>query len=461
MKPGRCSLAVLCSVPLIAASGSYVAIDHSGNIWTTSLGVLTETTPDAYQRSPISATCGTEQLSPFVPPDPVSCPNAWIRKQDASGKLLFATYLTGSGGDSGLVITTDDAGNAYVAGYAYSKDFPVTSAAYQKQNAGPYTARLMVALGAPFGPASVVPGGDVFVAKFTADGRLMYSTLLGGSGNDVPNRIAVDSSGSVYVAGTTTSADFPVTAGALSAQAPQGSFFARLDPTGSVLSYGTRYDPTISGFDFGARGDAWLTGLMPSAGSTQGPYVAMLDTTVGKLVYSTFLPNLDPKYGGAVPGFQGSAFAPIVIAATATGTVILGLNTEHHNVALPPTQGIQQSYVLQLSADGASVITEVNGYQYYFESLYLDSAANLYFFGHAQLGFPNSPALLSESCSTANARNFVWEMDPSLHTITAGYLRQGDDTAISIAFLRLPRRLYDLRADRSDRAAHNDIRLRT
>jgi uncharacterized protein (TIGR03437 family) len=417
----------------MAASGTYVAIDRSGNVWTTSVGVITLTTPDAYQRAPLIGICGTYQLSPFSTPQPVTCPNTWVQKQDANGNLLYATYLTGSGGDNGTAITTDESGNAYVAGWTYSGNFPVTSGAFQRQNAGPLTAVLKLESITPFGVREVVPGGDVFVAKFSADGKLIYSTLLGGTGNDVPSLIAVDASGYVYVAGTTTSTDFPVTSGASTAQAPKGSFFARLDPTGSMLSYSTRYDPSISGFDIDSQGNAWLTGLMqPSGSSTQGPYVAKLDTNTGRLIYSTFLPNLDPKYNGVAPGFQGSAFAPTAISVAASGTLVLGLNTEHFNGTPPPSLGIGQSYILQFSADGSSILTEVNGQQYYFDSIYPDSAGNLYLFGHGQISFPDSPPLLSESCGTPNNGTFVWEMDASLHTLAQGYLRQGSDTAVSI-----------------------------
>jgi hypothetical protein len=88
-------------------------------------------------------------------------------------------------------VAVDKSGNAYVAGHAGSSTFPVTTGAFQNSNAGP---------------------PDAFVTVLNSSGTaLLYSTYLGGTGSDEGFRIAVDTSGMAYIAGVTTSTNFPTT----------------------------------------------------------------------------------------------------------------------------------------------------------------------------------------------------------------------------------------------------------
>ncbi|MEG4916046.1 DUF7948 domain-containing protein, partial [Microcoleus sp. B7-D4] len=108
--------------------------------------------------------------------------------QPASSESSYSTYLGGSGDDSGVRITADSAGNAYVAGNTTSTNFP-TKNAIQSVSGG---------------------GKDAFVTKINSSGEaLVDSTYLGGSGDDNGSGIAVDASGAVYVAGSTTSTNLP------------------------------------------------------------------------------------------------------------------------------------------------------------------------------------------------------------------------------------------------------------
>ncbi|MGH8006862.1 MAG: MopE-related protein [Candidatus Binatia bacterium] len=96
--------------------------------------------------------------------------------------------------DEGGAIAIDPAGNAYVTGVTFSPDFPTTVDAIDTTYNG---------------------DSDVVVTKLTAAGdQLVYSTFLGASGNDASGAIAVDATGSAYVAGFTNSPDFPTTMGA-------------------------------------------------------------------------------------------------------------------------------------------------------------------------------------------------------------------------------------------------------
>ena len=102
--------------------------------------------------------------------------------------LAYSTYLGGSGNDIAYAIAADSSGNAYVTGYTTSTNFPTQSPT-----------------GGPMGRIY-----DAFVTKINTSGNaLVYSTYLGGSGDDIAYAIAVDSSGNAYVAGSTYSSNFP------------------------------------------------------------------------------------------------------------------------------------------------------------------------------------------------------------------------------------------------------------
>ena len=117
--------------------------------------------------------------------------------------LVYSTYLGGSGFDEGQGIAVDSSGATYITGFTYSKDFPVTSGAFQ------------TALNSKHG------GANAFVSKLntgaTGTAALVYSTYLGGSLFDQGYSIAVDASNNAYVTGFTRSSDFPVTSGAFQA----------------------------------------------------------------------------------------------------------------------------------------------------------------------------------------------------------------------------------------------------
>jgi hypothetical protein len=179
--------------------------------------------------------------------------DTFVSKLTADGSaLVYSTYLGGSQGDSGQGIALDAAGNAYVAGTTGSPDFPFYNpfqAAYKGQVDGFVTK--ITADGTAFGystylggtdgdygygiavdqgGAAVVVGttfsadfptanpfqpalgghDDAFVTRFSPQGTaLAYSSFLGGSGYDGPGGVALDRFGSAYVAGITSSADFP------------------------------------------------------------------------------------------------------------------------------------------------------------------------------------------------------------------------------------------------------------
>ena len=124
--------------------------------------------------------------------------DVFVAKFDATGALVYSTYLGGSDSEGASSIAVDSSGSAYVTGMAKSTDFPTANP-------------LLPALGR----GSNDDDPDAFVTKLNADGSaLVYSTYLGGGHRDEGFGIAVDASGNAYITGFTRSTDFPTTPGA-------------------------------------------------------------------------------------------------------------------------------------------------------------------------------------------------------------------------------------------------------
>jgi hypothetical protein len=185
------------------------------------------------------------------------------------GKLVYSTFLGGSGsngtGDYGNAIVIDNSRDAFVAGSSNSSNFPVTGGAFQTANNG-------IAKGQPTG----------FVTELNSSGTdEVFSTYLGGDGGDSAQAIAIDRSGFVYVAGNTSSSDFPVTAGALEGTDTKlgeyfgangvgnGAFVTKLNLDGSAIEYSTYLEgegTSVTGLAVDSSGSAYVTGSAPTAG---------------------------------------------------------------------------------------------------------------------------------------------------------------------------------------------------
>ena len=180
-------------------AGRAIAVDATGNAYVT--GRTSSPNFPGTAGSPIQAAYGGG-------PGSLCCDNfggdAFVTKINAAGDaLVYSTYLGGSEFDHGLSMAADAAGNAYVAGFTRSSNFPTVN-----PTQGVY--------GGDAG--TLTPGAaarDGFVAKINAAGdALVFSTFLGGDADDGIQGVAVDAAGNVYVTGSTLSVNFPTTVGA-------------------------------------------------------------------------------------------------------------------------------------------------------------------------------------------------------------------------------------------------------
>lgn len=214
--------------------------------------------------------------------------DAYIAKINTTGSgLVYSTYVGGADFDTAVDVAVDARDNAYVTGTARSDDFPTTPGAFQQTGD---------------------PGSeDAFVAKLNRTGSaLVYSTYLGGTGNEGGFGVAVDGRGSAYVAGFTSSADFPTTARAIQRTVrSDDGFVTKLNPAGSALVYSTYLGGSgpdaASGIAVDALGQAYVTGttrsnnfptrraFQPTRRGDVDCFVAKVNATGSAFVYSSFL----------------------------------------------------------------------------------------------------------------------------------------------------------------------------
>ncbi|HEY6303506.1 MAG TPA: SBBP repeat-containing protein [Terriglobales bacterium] len=220
--------------------------------------------------------------------------------------LSYSTYLGGSGTEGLVQVAVDSALNIYVAGSTNSADFPVISGAIQPCLGNPGF------IPTPTSPCPASTAQNIFISKIqpanfgTGTPELVYSTYLGGSGTDSLAGIAVDAKNDIYVAGTTSSTNFPTTSNAFQ-QSPQTGTHGFLSVIGAtytstsppVLVYNLSYSTYLAG-----NGADQVTGLAIDT-SNQFAYVT------GNTTSNNFASNSLPFPANPNNAYQlGSTNAP-------------------------------------------------------------------------------------------------------------------------------------------------------
>ncbi len=261
--------------------------------------------------------------------------NAFVSGLDSTGAINFSTYLGGNGADTGKAIAVDSSGNRYITGSTTSTNFPVRTP-YQVTKKGgmdAFVTKLSPAGAIVYstyfggtaddlangiavdsvGQATITGGSfstnlpvlnavqtgnrggqDAFVTKFSASGTtLVYSTYFGGSSGDISgpemgNGVALDSLGTAFITGVTSSVDFPL-----------------LNPSQGVYGGGTT-DAFVAEFStggallastyLGGNSYDWASSIVVAAGQPR----------VAGYTYSTDFPLINPTqalFSGQYDGF--------------------------------------------------------------------------------------------------------------------------------------------------------------
>ncbi len=310
--------------------------------------------------------------------------------------IIYSTFIGGSGADYSNALAIDSDGNSYITGRTFSADYPTTTGAYSESiNGGSY---------------------DAFISKLNADGSgLIYSTYIGGSGDEIGYDIQVDENGNAYMSGYTSSTDYPTTIGAYDRIYNGGAYdivITKLNPTGSALVYSTfiggANDDYAFGIDLDLSGNMFVSGHTSStdfpttsgaydqtySGGTNDVIAVKLNSSGTALIYSTFI-------GGTADDVANKIVADDIGEAYLTGS------TESSNY--PVTSGAyDESYngnrdilLTKLTSDGSSLIysTYIGGSEYdHTQCVDVDRDGNAYLTGlTASQDFPTTEDVFDNS----------------------------------------------------------------
>ncbi len=290
-----------------------------------------------------------------------------------AGATVTYSKLFSTGSYSATTVyamTSDASGNSYFVGTTNGIDFPTTPGVIQpalKLNQCSF-------IFDPHSPPIVRNCFDLFVVKLDAAGNVVFATYLGGSGDDYPSSIAVDSAGNIYISGETNTtnppSDFPVTPGAAYQPDPTSKFAAfvvKLNPQGTALIYSTFIPALSSGaLAVDAAGNAYVgSSALPAEGkfvTTPGAFqtsgtaghshgtVTKLNAAGSAIVYSTFLGgSRDDRVQAIAVDGAGNAYLTGTTSSTdfpVTSGAFLSVNPA----------AFSAGYVTKLNAAGSALI---------------------------------------------------------------------------------------------------------
>ena len=234
--------------------------------------------------------------------------NAVIFKLDRNGKLVYSTYLGGNNQERAQGLAVDATGAAFVSGFTWSIDFPVTNAIQRTMTGRP----------------------DAFLAKLSPAGdRFLFATYLGGDKLDYGAGLALDTSGNPVVVGTTASDDFPLVNPLQSAlgSGPESGFITKISSAGDKILYSTYFGGNAAVFLRAVKLDSadniWIFGQVVGAGlplqnplqssfagGTNDDVIAKLSAKGDSILFSTYFGGSDVELpSGLALDSAGNAYA--------------------------------------------------------------------------------------------------------------------------------------------------------
>lgn len=275
--------------------------------------------------------------------------DCFVSKFDTTGNRVWSTFLGGMNSEDAHAIKFDTLGNVIVAGDTYSSNFPVEATSYQNFLMG---------------------GSDAFVTKFNSSGVKIWSTYLGGVGNEDIYALACDKANNIYFTGYSASSDFPISAGAFQStmNGVRDLSIGSFSPSGNLrwLTY--------------AGGAAWDTGrgiivntnqkltIVGETNSTDFPMIGNQFDTINNGISDIVYMTLDSTGFVELSNLNGGASADYAynICEVMQQKIVVSGNT--YSTDFPVTSGVFQTiksgdvdaFVWQI--DTVSIITTIENW---------------------------------------------------------------------------------------------------
>ena len=270
--------------------------------------------------------------------------DSFLLKLNATGNgLVYSTYVGGGGHDEAWDIVVNDNDEAIVIGYTNAPTFPRVNA-YDNSHNG---------------------GDDIFVFRMNSTGNgLIFSTFIGGSGDDIGRSVAIDVDSNCYITGYTSSTDMPIVNGV--DDSPNGGndcFIAKLSANGSSLYFSTYYGGSGGcvglAIDVDDQNQTYVTGYTQSS---DFPLVNAVDSTFAET--ETFIVKLNETGNGVIYStyFGGSIYERgWEIKADSYGNAyVLGYTTSSDmmmvNALDDSLDGTVDCYAMKISSDGSIIL---------------------------------------------------------------------------------------------------------
>jgi hypothetical protein len=262
----------------------------------------------------------------------------------------FSTYLSHTDiNASGFDIYSDSEGYTYVSGNTRDKNFPVTEGAYQTELKGL---------------------ADVFVVKFTPEGKIVFATLIGGTKREHHSGLTVDEQGFIYIVGGTHSSDFPVTEGSYDTsfngegQMAGDVFVTKLNPTGTDIIFSTFIGGEVGetantgGIKIDSKGNIIIKGTTLSHdfpltkgvidnNNTMHGFISKFSPDGEKLLFSIFIGN------SIYEGITGLAIDDkdniYITGPTYTPDLAVTDNAVRKEIIMPKAQGEIDHYIAKIN----------------------------------------------------------------------------------------------------------------
>ena len=324
-------------------------------------------------------------------------------------QLTYGTFLGGSGQDYPEDIAVDSQENIYVVGTTPSADFPTTPDAFTTAKNG--------------------TSSDIFVTKINAQGGLQYSTFLGGTSNEAGKAIALDSVGNAYIAGSTSSVNFPVTTAAYDTTQNGGTdaFVTKISASGSTLVYSTYLGTSSSDSAHDIAVDSnGIARILGETLSSSFPLTTNPASTTGDSFYVNLSANgLTLNYSTKIYGTNFDAARRIAIDSSGN-SIILGYTTSSTfpvtaNAYDTSFNGSGDIFLMKFTAGGAvTYATYLGGSSYEGINngmdMALDNSGNVYLLvAVGSTDFPRTAGALTRPLS--GYEDFLVKFNPQLSSL--------------------------------------------